>query len=234
MTRHSVDAQKHRTHQQAWDLLPWYVNGTLTDHERRDIEAHLVTCRTCQAALEQCHALAEAVHADEDVTWSPAPDRVSRLLSRIDAAEARDPRASHWWQRVRDWCMGARSWWQHTPSGVRWAIAAQGVLILLLASTIGWQSMMSPASFYRTLADVSTPIPGQAQIRVVFADDMTAWEIRELLTDIGGTIVKGPSPLGAYLVEVLPAADGQDHLGQVLDAVRAHRKVRLAEPVVAR
>jgi anti-sigma factor RsiW len=235
MMQHNADARKNRLHQRAWELLPWYVNDTLTDQERRDVEAHLVTCHACQAELAHCHDLGETIHATEEVAWSPSPPHLSRLLSRIDAAEARHAWAGRWWQRVRDWCIGERSWWQRTPSITRWALAAQGALILLLVSALVWQSTMVPASFYRTLADVSAPaLQDRAQIRVVFADEMAAREMRELLTDIRGTIVKGPSPLGVYTVEVSSAEGSPDRMSAVLDALRAHQKVRLAEPVAAR
>jgi hypothetical protein len=191
----------------------------------------------CQAEVEKGHGLDKAVHATEDVGWSPSADRLARLLERIDAAEARHARSSRWWQRMRDWCMGDRSWWQRTPPRMRWALAAQGAMILLLVSVIVWQSMLMPKSFYRMLADVSESVPhDQMQIRVVFADDMTIQEqeMRELLTAAGGTIVQGPSLLGVYTVEVAPPEGSPDRMNPILDAVRAHPKARLAEPVIAR
>jgi anti-sigma factor RsiW len=119
MTRHNADARKNRIHQRAWELLPWYANGTLDDHERRDVEAHLAICSMCQRELATCRDLAEAVHATEDVAWFPSPDRLSRLLSRIDAAEAGRAGLSRWWRRVRDWRRGERSRWQRTPPVMR-------------------------------------------------------------------------------------------------------------------
>jgi anti-sigma factor RsiW len=214
-----------------WELLPWYTNDTLDEEECHDVEAHLATCSPCQAELAKCHSLAEARHEAAGVAWSPSPDRMSRLLSHIDAVEAHQVWPRRWWEQLCAWCIGEHSWWQRTPYPVRWALAAQGMLILALVSTIVWQSTLLPVSPYRTLADVSAPAPRERmQIRVVFADDMTTQEIRRLLSDVGGTIVKGPSPLGVYTVGV-SAVGSPDRLGQVLDAVRAHQKVRLAESV---
>jgi hypothetical protein len=63
---------------------------------------------------------------------------------------------------------------------------------------------------------------------------MTTQEMRELLTEVGGTIVKGPSSLSAYTVEVSPMEGAPDRMRSVLVAMRAHPKVRLAEPILAR
>lgn len=30
-----------RVHRRVWELLPWYVNGTLSHPERQGVEAHL-------------------------------------------------------------------------------------------------------------------------------------------------------------------------------------------------
>jgi DNA-directed RNA polymerase specialized sigma24 family protein len=74
----------------------------------------------------------------------------------------------------------------------------------------------------------------QAHLQVVFADEMTAQELRALLTSIGRTIVKGPSALGVYTVEILVSGGSPDLVNPILDAVRAHPKVRLAEPIPSR
>jgi anti-sigma factor RsiW len=40
------------THDHALEQLPWFLNGTLEDDERREVEAHLATCVECRAELE--------------------------------------------------------------------------------------------------------------------------------------------------------------------------------------
>jgi hypothetical protein len=61
---------------------------------------------------------------------------------------------------------------------------------------------------------------------MIFAEDTTEKELRELLSRIEATIVQGPSPAGVYTVEV-PQADSA--LESVLKELRAHPKVHLAE-----
>jgi hypothetical protein len=122
-----------------------------------------------------------------------------------------------------------------TPRLVRWALAAQGVMILLLVGVLMWPAPFSPGPVYRTLADDGDqPRESQARLQVAFADDMTEQELRTLLTSIGGTIVKGPSALGFYTVEIPVSESSPDLVDPILEAVRAHQKVRLAEPIPGR
>ncbi len=34
-------------------LLPWYLNGTLGEDERRQVDQHLSTCAACRAELDE-------------------------------------------------------------------------------------------------------------------------------------------------------------------------------------
>ena len=234
MTRPRADTWYNRVHQQVWELLPWYVNGTLTGQELHDVEAHLTTCPACQTELTRCHDLAAAVRASEDVAWSPSPAHVARVLARIEAAEARRTWVRDWWQGVCAWGLAARGMLQTTPFLVRWTLAAQGVLVVLLASVLVWQMSSVPGGQYRTLSAGNDHVPqSQGQIRVVFAEDITEHELRALLSSVGGTIVQGPSPLGVYTVG-LPQPGDRSDLVRLAQTMRAHPKVRLAEPITVR
>jgi hypothetical protein len=235
MTQHEANAQNNRVHQEACELLPWYVNGRLEGRERETVETHLSICPACQAELRHCHDLAAAVHEAGETAWSPSPGHFSRLMARIDAAEAHAAQNGGWRERLRAQCARHLEALQTAPNLVRWALAAQGAMILLLVGVLVWQAPFSPAPLYRTLADDSDQVrENQAHLQMVFADDMTEQELRALLTSIGGTIVKGPSALGIYTVEIPVSAGSPDLLDPILDAVRAHRQVRLAEPTPAR
>jgi hypothetical protein len=232
MTQHEANARHNRVHQEVCELLPWYVNGRLEGREREGVEMHLSTCPSCQAELGHCRDLAAAVQATGETAWSPSPSQFSRLLARIDAAEAHGAQNGGWLERLRARYTKHLLVLQSTPRLVRWTLAAQGAMILLLVGVLVWQAPSSPEPLYRTLADDSEHAPGsQARLQVVFADDMTERELRALLTNIEGTIVKGPSPLGIYTVEIPVSADSRDLVDPILDAVRAHPKVRLAEPI---
>lgn len=234
MTRHNADAHRIAAHQKVTELLPWYINGTLDSTERQEVEAHLAVCAACRDELARCRDLATAARSTEDIAWAPSREHLSRLMARIDAVEKPPSVTPSWWERLRASWRGYRTILQQLPSFVRWGLAAQGALILLLVSVVAWQGLFSPAAFYHTLSDVGQPaLPMQGQIRVVFADDMTEAEMRALLSSLGGTIINGPSALGVYTVAMSDAANSPDRLYLVVATLRRHPKVRLAEPVVA-
>jgi hypothetical protein len=204
------------------------VNGTLEGHERRAIEERLATCPSCRAELARCHVVAAAVLAEPVRTWSPSPADVTRVLARASADDEPEAPISAWWGRRRDQIRRALGALAPTPPVLRWAFAVQGALVVLLAFLVVWQAA-TPAPVYRTLAR-SGDRAGEArpQIQVAFTEDMTERELRALLTSVGATFVNGPSALGIYIVRIEPSSAGP---GAALETLRAHRKVRLAEPL---
>jgi putative zinc finger protein len=235
MTPHEANARNHCFHQEVWELIPWYANGTLEGRECDEVETHLSTCSSCQTELRRCRDIASAVHAAGETSWSPSPRHFSQMLARIDATEASGTQDGGWWERLR--AQYARHFLalQSTPRLFRWALAAQGAMILLLAGVLVWQEPSSSGPLYRTLSDGGDHVSqGQAHIQVVFADDITEKELRALLTGVGGTIVNGPSSEGVYTVALPLFGNSPDLVDPILGAVRAHRKVRLAEPTFTR
>jgi len=210
-----------------WDLLPWYANGTLEDGERRAVESHLAACARCREELAACRGLGEILRQVPEIAPAPHPAHLSRLLAQIDDGEraARLPLLE-----------SLRGLLTATPRTVRWALAAQLVLVLGLAGALLLhrpvpRNPAAPAASYVTLSDPAPAAPASSSIvrlRVVFAPGTTEQEIRDLLLGIRGQIAAGPSPFGVYTVEV-PA--GPDPLADVLTHLRKHRRVSLAEPV---
>jgi hypothetical protein len=113
-------------------------------------------------------------------------------------------------------------------------------VIVLLAGLGAWK-MRAPAvpsdpggaAAYRTLSDPAAPAAGPARaaggarLRLMFSPTATEREIRALLLGVHGEIVAGPSPVGAYTVEV-PARG--EPAGAVLARLRSESQVVFAEP----
>jgi hypothetical protein len=102
-----------------------------------------------------------------------------------------------------------------TPRLVRWALVGQLAAMVLLATALAFgPARRQPAgAIYRTLSEPSAraaSLPATSataaapQIRVVFVETATAKQMREVLLSTRGRLVDGPSPLGAYTLE-LPA-----------------------------
>lgn len=219
--KRSEDRQE-RLHGRIWDLIPWYVNGSLPAEERRAVEDHLAGCLRCREEERFCRGTTEALQQAGEVAPSPHPVQLARVMARIDEAEAEHGRG-----RLRRLLAGVRSWRLFPASPVRAVLAAQLAIAVLFLGLVVWQHRQPPAE-YRTLSDSAAPSTGVVQLRVLFAEDANEREIRELLLGIKGEIVGGPSPLGAYTLEVPLGGDPQ---GVLLAYLRSHPKVRFAEPL---
>lgn len=51
--------------------LPWYVNRTLPEEERAEVDAHIASCEACREALSLCEEMASAVRSDAAVPIPP-------------------------------------------------------------------------------------------------------------------------------------------------------------------
>ncbi len=223
---HSVT---NHPHDEIEALLPWYANGTLTVAETATVEQHLSHCPACRADLEQCRALATAVQRNEE-SWQPAPGGFDRLMAEIDRLEAKPTPAKAsapaLFRRLLDW-LGA------TPNPVRWTLALESMAVAALLLVVA-VPMLRIAPEYETLSSgTEQPATKGPRLRVVFADTATVGDIRQLLRDIDGNIVAGPTALGVYTV-ALPATDHSDRaLAQALANLRARNQVKLAEPIAS-
>lgn len=221
--------QGERVHQRLWELLPWYVNGTLSDPDRERIEAHVALCRRCRDEVETCRRTATAVKGQGEVAPSPHPVQLQRTLARIDELEREHQEPKDWEGTGRGFGAPLRALVVATPRPLRGALLAQAAIVVLLVGVFAWSELHSgPAPVtYRTLSDpAAAPAPTFA-LRLMFSPRATEKEIRELLLGVRGEITAGPSPLGVYTVEV-PAAAGP--VSVVLARLRSESAVSLAEP----
>ena len=196
------------SHDRAFELLPWLVNGTLAEADREAVEVHTRACIACRRELKEQQRLSAAVRARRtaDVSAEAGFDQLDRELD--DAARTH------------------RFWRKHYAAVAPFAVAAAAgvaVLAILLWFTplpnLGDQT-------YSTLA--TAPTGETVLLDVVFADNATAAEMQALLDDIGGEIVAGPSELGRYSVRVAGTHANDARLTELLDTLAGDRRVRFA------
>ena len=115
-------------------------------------------------------------------------------------------------------------------------VTVQAAAILLLTAGLVIRAFdRQPPAEYRTL---SLPAPAQSAsgplLHVVFDDELTAGEIRDLLARLRGRVVAGPSDIGAFTVEVdatAGAAPRSRHPSSAAAWLRSQPGVLLAEPI---
>lgn len=202
-----MSPRMHANHEHYWELIPWVVNGRATDAEQRTVLAHAETCVECREELERHRVLHSQMRGTDDVIAAPNASW-QKLLAQIDTQPITQVSES---RRVK------------RP----WLIAALWLQLVAIAALAGalFTSVRQPE--YTTL---STPTPEaadpRAAVRVVFAPDASVNKVNELLRQVDGNIIAGPSEAGVY---TLSAPAGKD-VQRIIVTLRAHPEVLFAEP----
>ncbi|NGZ85039.1 zf-HC2 domain-containing protein [Duganella aceris] len=235
-------------HQAVQELLPWYANGQLAPDEARRVHEHLQGCAQCRRDLEWEHGMhAEAARAQDE---TPAGLDMEAALGRLMPAlgpQERDgaagvrqsagqaaPDSSGWTQAdgqapEQPEADGKRAtgvrWWRaaaaNQPSWLRWAMAAQWVVIAGLVALLV-RPGGEPAD-YRVLG---SGVAAGGNLVVVFQPNTSERELRRILQAQNARVVDGPTVTDAYLINV-PAAGRH----QALQSLRAESAVKLVEPL---
>ena len=194
--------------------LPWYVNGTLPEAQRAEVELHLSVCALCRASHHLEVLLQQQLNASDDAlecTPEAAAIATTTLLGRATPARRR---------RVRR---------RFVPI----LLLAQASAIALLAFALVHVVDDRNSAPYRTLTDPPVQAdPANPTLRVVFAEDATSATIRRLLSEIHGTISAGPGTSNVYTVELGRVAGTSDRRSiEAARWLRSQAGVLLAEPV---
>ena len=74
-------------HDEAFELIPWLVNGRISRSEQESVERHLLQCDACRLEVEEQRRLRQAIRRDiSKVEYAPQAS-LQKLLARIDASE---------------------------------------------------------------------------------------------------------------------------------------------------
>lgn len=197
-------------HQQVWELLAWYVNGSATPAQRRIVEDHLPHCDACRAEHDTQRQLCELLRRDAAEAPDPAPG-LARLMADLDRPAA-PAKADATPQLLRS-----------VSRRMKFAVAALAALALLETATLATLSMKR--ADYQTLS--SAQPDSVATIRMVPSPTMSVSELDGHLRRLGLQVVAGPTEAGVY--SLAPA--GRTDTAAALAALRATPGVLFAEPV---
>jgi anti-sigma factor RsiW len=159
------------------ELIPWYLNGTLSPEEHARVEAYLEQGgEAAKAELElqrQIQSQASEWHEGStpgEFGWK----RLQRDLQR-DTEKKKDPKRGSNWLRP-------------AMAAAIAVIVIQGVLL---------NSLWSPDQT-DGLQPLSGTVAETSALQVMFQPEATALQIRKLLQEIGAVVVDGPSASGIY------------------------------------
>lgn len=197
------------SHNRAFELLPWLVNGTLSGTEREAVEEHARACIACRRELKEQQRLYAAVRARRTADVS-AEAGFEALDDQLHAPE--------------------RRWRERYATATPFAIAAAAGIAVL--AVLVWFTPLPEidSRVYSTLATSSAR--DGLLLDVVFAEDTTTADMQRLLDGIGGEIVAGPSNVGRYTVRVREPGDEAKVRG-LLEQLGADSRVRFAGPALA-
>ena len=177
------------------ELLPWFVNNTLSPDEREEVQTHVHGCLRCQhevRLLEQVQSQVKKTPVD-----SPGELGLHRLLAKVHQDQ------EHVVLQV------ARPWWQ---SGI--AIAAS--LIIVFQAGL----LLDAWYFSKPVVPLEAPKEAGVVLQVSFAPTALELEIRETLSHINGVFIGGPGQLGVYRIRLHLAATDEDGIRQALESLR--------------
>lgn len=191
-------------HREFLELLPWYVNGTLADGERADLECHLHECLPCNAALKEERRLSDKIQNQDSVPIGPEHG-INELLQEIDRSEGR-----------RGFSVGLPA------LGYGLAAAFGGAIVWAF---VAFSSGPNSADGEFSTLSAGTP-SATSRIDIVFFDEPSPIELERFIADFGGVLVSGPSDLGRYTVAL--ESRSESSLNEILATLRTDPQIQFA------
>lgn len=166
-------------HDYVYNLLPWYLNGSLHEDDTNRVNAHLEQCDTCSLALQDEIGIARQLQEE--------PPAMKQLLAKKDQnftqLKARLEQPKY-----------ARPWRMNIP---------QVAALILFAGFLGFfGARLGDEGEYVTLSRNAKS--DATVLQVMFQPSTSERELRHLLLDADAKLLNGPSQKGVYRVQ-LPA-----------------------------
>ncbi|MDP1769005.1 MAG: zf-HC2 domain-containing protein [Nitrospirota bacterium] len=216
------ETQDHPIHAEG-ALLPWYLNGTLQEEERRHVDQHLSSCASCRAELEELAQLNVQLHEVYAAQSEPSI-RTQRTVRAQIQRETSEKGAKP--MTGSAWLDGLDAWFRSLFIPRR----APALAVTLLVAQLGlllWSLTLPTLSDQVTTRGLGAPT---VKLRVVFQETASARQIRMLVQGVHGRIVDGPALDGAYIMEV-PAGD-QAAAQKKVEALRSQpESISTVEPM---
>ena len=204
-------------HEQAYELLPWYLNGTLEDAERARVESHVRTCLTCHRELKEERGLSELIASSATVELS-AEAGFDRLSTSLDASRE-TPRSTERSELER-WV----GWPSFATAGL--VTATIGILVLVGIAWLVLPVTSQSPGFVTLTGDTRA----SNHLDVIFASEITEPDMRALLSEFDATIIAGPTEIGRYTIRLNDAAINDERVVNIVQAMNGDDRIQFAGP----
>jgi anti-sigma factor RsiW len=220
----SPDRTHTALHQQSWELLPWYVNGTLDEAQAQRIEAHLAQCETCREEYAGQSLLRQHMRDDESVLHAPHAS-LQKLMAAIDRKEnavvvpppAQDLKRPRWASRSRWFTIAA----------------VEAACLVMVIGMLSWRvNEERGAARYSTLTSTAAVAVGRAAARIVFVPATSVADLSDLLRLYNARVVAGPSEAGVFTL-AFSATMSEADISAAIARLQLDPRVRFAEPAQA-
>ncbi|MDO6590533.1 hypothetical protein DS901_18240 [Loktanella sp. D2R18] len=190
-----------------WELIPWYVNGSLPQEQAEAVELHGETCPACAAEIGRQRTLAKDV-VKVDPFEVPLSRSWETLRAQIEAEN-----------------------WAMTPKVEKRRFAGLHGGIIALIGTVAVACLLVVAMPVQTDFDMLTSAPDTATdvIKLQLAPNMVQAQLEQVLSEFGSTLIAGPSENGVYTITV----EGDADLQAVADALMSTPEIAFAAPELA-
>jgi len=236
----------------AFERMPWMVNGSLAPREAAALETHVAQCPRCRTRLDAERDLFRAIRRPlGNIEQSPL-EAWGRFESTLAGLAADAGAGTAGVQPAESSAATSESpapLARHRASArrrLRLTLLLQAASIAALSVAVLWLLLTragpAPAN-YRTVSSADPAIAtGHGGWRVTFDDATDATLARELLALHGLRVIDGPGRDNVYTVATVAApvgalaapqaqATAQDAAEAAIAALRADPRVRLLEPL---
>ncbi len=167
-------------HDDLWELIPWYVNGTLSSEQHDAVKKRMVNNHDFALEVARQQQLAKHVKIS-DPFEAPVSRSWEMLRAQIEAEKPRSKPAFNLW-----------GWLGKFKTG--FIIGGASAVACLLAIAVFLPT--APNNTFQTLT--STDINAQATIKFQIAPNVDAEALPTILSRYGLEIQSGPSDTGVY------------------------------------
>ena len=183
-----------KEHEQTLELLPWYVNDTLSGKDEEVVLKHLADCRACQTERDRLYEIQDVIQ-ESDTPLMGYELSLRRVMRRVELSEKNRESTEdvELLQRV------LQQKHKYLPIGI-----AASIFSLVMAGA-AWMNFDNSSSIneFQTLSTEVPNVGSMHRMELGFVSPIPAATLRQALIETHSNIVSGPDQNGNYLVEVV-------------------------------